>query len=182
MGCVSPQAAVPPPEGRLVGGTLPLAAIALGATGFPSGSVRGDGVLLRRQQRVVYPHRARLAGVLGVRGERMSAFTRVSLFHVRSLLRSQPIILRPRTLRGWLGAAFGRTQWNHWLTTLDYQNVAKRQAGRLRWTASPRNQPFQLVASLPVISPLTLRSLLTVAQQPVRVRPVFGRSQLVCTG
>ena len=28
-------------------------------------------------------------------------------------------------------AAFWRTQWNHWLTTLDYQNVAKRQTGRL---------------------------------------------------
>ena len=42
-----------------MGSTLPLTAVALGAAGFSSGSVRGDVVLLRRQERIVHPHCAR---------------------------------------------------------------------------------------------------------------------------
>ena len=70
---------------------------------------------------------------------------------------------RSQAQRWRLKSACGiRRQQNHGDTTLDWQSVPKRQCGRLRCTASPRNQPFQSVASLLVISPahfaLTLQS------------------------
>lgn len=82
---------VPPQARELVPSTLPLTAIALGAAGLSSGSVCGDVILLWREQRVVHPHRARLTGVSCVRGERVPALARVSLFHVHGLLRCQPV-------------------------------------------------------------------------------------------